>query len=419
MTLKNVLAESRTQKAVQDAIAFLETSSQDSKVLRGTVTLLETIYPQSLYAKVDAFNKKHDSILANNFASPVVIFPVIYLLFISISNYRISNVALATVGVGLLSFYAGFRSVRSGIKEVKLNEKTKEIGILLFAVGLLFLIADLFSAGGLPLFFPSARSRLVVTYTMIAQLIPPGGILLIAFFGERYRNGAIKLKRARIYSFIVLGASLVLIATLGFRTQIIVTLLGGFIAMYLSRVVGFTEGAMSLGVAAAGIVFLGYMRAVFEGSPIGLFDVIGARVGLTLGVFDYLVKRFMPFGANKGYTLLASFSSLIPGLPGPKIGPRTIVARLFGITGISITSTLLGTIVLDFGIVGVVLFMFVLGHVLGTGYRAAKTGLAMGVGIYSVLFAYSIVGIETGLVDFNVLMMFFFGYLLLRSSMEK
>ncbi|RMF90909.1 MAG: hypothetical protein D6733_02680, partial [Methanobacteriota archaeon] len=52
------------------------------------------------------------------------------------------------------------------------------------------------------------------------------------------------------------------------------------------------------------------------------------------------------------------------------------------------------------------------------GYRAARTGAAMGVGIYSLLLAYSIVGIETGLVDFNVLMMFSIGYLLLRSSQK-
>jgi uncharacterized membrane protein len=92
------------------------------------------------------------------------------------------------------------------------------------------------------------------------------------------------------------------------------------------------------------------------------------------------------------------------------------VARLFGITGISVTSTMLGTIVLDLGIIGVVLFMFLLGHVLGTAYGASKTGSAMAMGVYSVLLAYSLVGIETGLVDFNVLMMFLFGYILLRTS---
>jgi uncharacterized membrane protein len=193
-------------------------------------------------------------------------------------------------------------------------------------------------------------------------------------------------------------------------------MLGSFIALYLTGLVGFLEVVLSIGLAGFGAIFLGYLRAVLQGSTLGLFDVLSARIGLTMSVYDYLVLRFMPFGANKGYTLLASFSSFIPGIPGPKLGPRTIVARLFGITGISVTSTMLGTIVLDLGIIGVVLFMFLLGHVLGTAYGASKTGSAMAIGIYSVLLAYSLVGIETGLVDFNVLMMFLFGYVILRTS---
>jgi oligosaccharide repeat unit polymerase len=283
-------------------------------------------------------------------------------------------------------------------------------------VGLAFLLLDLYSVGGIPLFNPVARGRLIVIYTMLAELIPPGGILLIAYIGEEYKKGRLDLKQARIISLSIFLTSLVLISTLGFRTQIIVTILGSFIAMYFTGIVGFVEVISSFVVAGLGIVLLGYYRAVIQGSPIGILDVIRARIGLTLSVYDFLVKRFMPYGANKGYTLLASFSSFIPGFPGPRLGPRTIVARLFGITGISVTSTLLGTIVLDLGFIGIVLFMLILGHVLGASYRAAKTGCALGIGIYSLLLAYSLVGIETGLVDFNVIMMFFAGYLVLRGS---
>jgi oligosaccharide repeat unit polymerase len=321
-----------------------------------------------------------------------------------------------SIAAGLFFFFFGFKFSNYRFNRIKLNDRTKNVGIFFFTVGLIFLLADLFSAGAIPLFNPAARSRLVVIYTMLAQLLPPGGILLIAYFGEVHRKGKLDLKTARICSFLIFFTNLILISTLGFRTQINITLLGSVIAMYLTGLVGFVEVVLSLALASFGIISLGYFRAVIQGSPLGFFEVISSRIGLTLSVYDYLVKRFMPFGANKGYTLLASFSSFIPGIPGPRFGPRTIVARLFGISGISITSTLLGTIVLDFGIAGVILFMSSLGHVLGTAYRAAKAGFSMGVGIYSVLLAYSLVGIETGLVDFNVLMMFLFGYLILRTS---
>jgi oligosaccharide repeat unit polymerase len=416
MTFKGILLESRFNNFIQDSVSFIEKSTIDSKVIGVVYSFLDLIYPKKMFKFLDMANKKQQSLISKNILSPVVIFPIIYLLFVSISNYRLSNSALMSIGTGLFFFYLGFRFSAYSFKRINLNNRTKSVGIFFFSVGLIFLLADLLSAGSVPLFNPSARSRLVVIYTMIAQLLPPGGILLIAFFGEQYRKGKLDLKTARIRSFLIFFANLILISTLGFRTQINITLLGSFIAMYLTGLVGFVEVVLSLALAAFGIISLGYFRAVIQGSPIGFFEVISARIGLTLSVYDYMVKRFMPFGANKGYTLLASFSSFIPGIPGPRLGPRTIVARLFGITGISVTSTLLGTIVLDFGIAGVILFMSILGHVLGTAYKAAKAGFSLGVGIYSVLLAYTLVGIETGLVDFNVLMMFLFGYLLLRSS---
>jgi oligosaccharide repeat unit polymerase len=399
MSLKDILIQSKTSGAVENSLIFLENSTRDSKILATALSFLNFIYPERLFDMIDTFNQKQGSLLSGNIFSPLVIFPIIYILFISISNYRLSNIALLTVGVGLLFFYIGVRYFSYPFKEIKLNEETKRIGTFFFAIGLLFLSIDLIKAQAIPLLFPSARSRLVVLYTMLAQLIPPGGIFLIAYYGEKYRKGEIELRRARINAILTFFATVVLISTLGFRTQIVLTIYGSFIAMYLMGLVGFVEVIFSLGLVGFLVVFLGYLRALMQGSPIGFFEVIGARIGLTLSIFDFLVKRFMPFGANKGYTFLASFSSFIPGIPGLRLGPRTIVARLFGITGISVTSTLLGTIVLDLGIVGVILFMFILGHVLGTSYRAAKTGFALGVGIYSVLLAYTLVGIETGLVD--------------------
>jgi oligosaccharide repeat unit polymerase len=416
MKLKDSIRDSKTAWLLWDLEGFLEKSATDSIIFKGLFFLLNLLYPKKLYRIIDANNHKQRSFLSKNIFSPVVIFPLIYLLFISLSDYRLSNLALITVGIGLLFFYLGTKMSYFSSSEIKLNRYTKSIGASLFTIGFVFLSVDLVSAGSIPLFDPAARSRLVVTYTMLAQLLPPGGILLISFFGEEYRKGKLGQTQARIYAFFVFFISILLISTLGFRTQIIVTLLGSFIAMYLTGLVGFMEVSLSLILAGFAVVSLGYYRAVVQGSPLGFFDVIAARIGLTMSVFDYLVKRFMPFGANKGYTLLATFSSLIPGLPGPRLGPRTIVARLFGIIGISVTSTLLGTIVLDLGIVGVVLFMLLLGHILGFAYSAAKTGFALGVGVYSVFLAYTLVGIETGLVDFNVIMMFLAGYLVLRFS---
>ncbi len=419
MSILKAFSESKIAGLVNGVYSFLESATFDSGILRRVSSGLKLVYPAAVFDFVDRKNSGQKSLIAKNIFSPVVIIPLVYALFISMSTYRISNLALLTIGAGLIFFYIGYRLSNFSFQRIRMDLSTRRLGVFFFYTGLFFLTIDLLSAGEIPLFNPSARLRLVVHYTMLAQLIPPGGIFIIAWFGGQYKKGLLDIRSARVNAFLTLFVTLLLISSLGFRTQIIVAFLGGFIAMYLTGLVGFVEVLFGLGFAGLGIAGLGYYRAVVQGSPIAFSEVLGARIGLTLSVFDYLVQRFMPFGANKGYTLLATFSSLIPGIPGPRLGPRTIVARLFGIIGISITSTLLGTIVLDLGIVGVALFMLLLGHVLGTGYRAAKTGAPLAIGIYAVLLAYTIVGIETGLVDFNVVVMFLAGYMLLRTSASK
>jgi len=415
MSRGDLLRESRVFALVSSIILFLQASAASSLILNWVSRALEAVYPDRLYSYVDGLNSRHESCLARHIFSPLLIFPLLYLVFISLSSYRVSDLAFITIVLGLLAFAIGVATARHDKGEMPMGRSARELGTLLFTIGLVFLAIDLSIAGELPIFQPEARRKLVVVYTMLAELLPPGAMLLIAHLGWERRTGAIELRKARVHAFMVLIASLLLISTLGFRTQVLVTLLGGVIAMYLTGLLGFIEVAGALMAAGGVAVLTGYLRARIQHSPVSVFTVLTSRIGLTMSVYDFLVRRFMPFGANKGYTFLASFSSLIPGLPGPKLGPRTIVARLFGVTGISMTSTLLGTVVLDFGIPGVLVFMFLLGHVLGTGYHCARTQQPLAVGLYSLLLSYSLVGIETGIVDFNVLMMFLLSYLAFRS----
>jgi len=70
--------------------------------------------------------------------------------------------------------------------------------------------------------------------------------------------------------------------------------------------------------------------------------------------------------------------------------------------------------VLDFGIPGIVAFGIVLGFVIGLAYHVMKhTRGALPTAIFSLLFAYTLVGIETGLVDLVVFMLFFTSFLIL------
>ena len=183
-----------------------------------------------------------------------------------------------------------------------------------------------------------------------------------------------------------------------------------------TRLIGLTEILLVFFSAIFAISLLGYYRGMAEGSSVGFFEIIARRVGLTLSVYDYLINRFWPFGVNHGTTMLATFSSFFHFIPGPRLGPRTIVARMFGVQDISMTSTLLGTVVLDFGIVGIIAFMAAFGGILKMAYTAAKTNSAVGIAIFAFLLSYSLVGIETGLVDFNVFVFFAGSFLILVNS---
>jgi oligosaccharide repeat unit polymerase len=208
-----------------------------------------------------------------------------------------------------------------------------------------------------------------------------------------------------------------LIGLLGFRTQIIVAILGCGIALYLMRIIGITEVLSAFFLALLAISSVGYLRAAREGTSIGFFEILGKRAGLTLSVYDTLVSRFWVFGVNRGTVAWATFSSFFSFLPGSRLGPRTIVARIFGVRDISVTSTLYGTVVLDFGIPGILVFSLILGFIIGMAYHAwKKTESPLAVGIYAFLLAYVLVGVETGLVDLNVFLYFAAGALILWRS---
>ncbi|MEE9611925.1 MAG: hypothetical protein V3W19_11770, partial [Desulfatiglandales bacterium] len=150
MSFKQVILESRSIEIIHGSVAFIENATIDSKILRGVFTILNAVYPQKIFDFLDISNKKQHSLISKNIFSPVVIFPIIFALFISISSFRISNLTLLTVGIGLLLFYFGFRSANFTFSEIKLNDRTKEVSVFLLALGLIFLIIDLYFAGAIP-----------------------------------------------------------------------------------------------------------------------------------------------------------------------------------------------------------------------------------------------------------------------------
>ena len=90
------------------------------------------------------------------------------------------------------------------------------------------------------------------------------------------------------------------------------------------------------------------------------------------------------------------------------MGPRMMVGKLIAWrTEVTITPTLIGQMVVDFGKVGVFVEMTILGFILGIGFKLMqKTKNYFYIGIYSLILTYTILGVETGLLDIQVLVYF-------------
>ncbi len=420
--LANSFKDSRCWSYLSGALDFLENSLFDSHLFRAYRKVAVGLGNAAIWGKVPKIDTAlKEGWVAKNLFNPLFIFPAVYLAVLGLSTYRVSNLALFSILFGVLFFSGGaLASGRLSFKARYSQRDAEKATALLLSLGLFCLSADLFRAGNIPLFHPEVRRNLSVLYTMGASLLVPGGILAISLVGAQTRSGKLGLREARVHSIALVIAITGLISLLGYRTQTVVSLLGCAFAMYASGIIGLSEIVMAFLGALFGISWIGHMRAATQGAATGLSGVIGSRLGLTLSVYDLLLHRFWPLGVNRGYTLLATFSSFLWFVPGPRLGPRTIVARMVGIEkNISITSTLLGTVILDFGIVGIALFMLALGFVLGSSYRAAnQTRAPVPIAVYSLLLAYSLVGIETGLVDFNVALFFVAGFVLVMSLRE-
>jgi len=139
-----------------------------------------------------------------------------------------------------------------------------------------------------------------------------------------------------------------------------------------------------------------------------------SRADFTLHVLDLLDFIGGNFGLTHGQLLASS-------IPGSDLGPRMMVGKLIAWrTEVTVTPTLIGQMVVDFGKIGVFVEMCILGSILGIGFKIMqKTKDYFYIGIYSLILTYSILGIETGILDIQVLLYFAIAILIYLISIVK
>lgn len=299
--------------------------------------------------------------------------PIFLTAFVSLGLARIKTIGVVSLFSILFVYGYNLGSKKGG--KLKLNPIKEEVwwGYIGLILSLLAIVANLVKVGDIPVFHSYLRTSLNPKLTALTYLFGvPSSVYLV-------------LKGKKIgFSFPFL------VALYGYRTPILTSA----IALALPYLYEMKEGTIKKGLLVGvigGIVAL--LLSILRGSTEFLVRIQG-----TTSVLDVIVKRCSLVGFYHGELQFSGITSYLTG----GLGPRMLISRYLGVSGVTTTATLIGGMYLDFGILSGI-EMFFLGM-----YYGAMENLKSNVGraLYYSTLAYGIVGVETGILDLPVYLMF-------------
>ncbi|MDO5819002.1 MAG: oligosaccharide repeat unit polymerase family protein [Methanobrevibacter sp.] len=368
------------------------------------------LYPDEKF--LSFFNKSR--ILNGEIFSPIIVL-VTLTLFLLLATDPVSRDLQIVFIIAYISFLIGSLIFPRFVLNNQDNENrqiplfnTKDvysIGFCLTLVGILFLFISIASVGGLPILKSSLRYSLKPIFTMPVFLVIPGIGLIASHYLNQYNNNEINRSQARFRFLVLIAIGIITVLTLQYRTPIIAILLMMIIIGYYGRILSVWEVIVGALIGVCAIIGIGYLRSLNElaiSSNTNIFSTLESRANFTMHVLNLLNQISGNFGILHGKMLASS-------MPGSDLGPRMLVGKLIAWrTEVTVTPTLLGQMLVDFGKVGVAVEMCLLGFLLATGYKIIRiTQDAFYISIYSLVLTYSIVGVETGILDIQVLFYFF------------
>ncbi len=235
-------------------------------------------------------------------------------------------------------------------------------------------------------------------------LIIPGICILGSVYLKYYQDNKISRSQTRFRFLCLIILSCIFLLALGYRTPLLAVLLIMIIMGYYGDILAVWEVVIGALIGVGAIIGIGYYRSLSEytiSSAISPFYTLQSRADFTLHVLDLLNYIGGNFGTTYGDLIASS-------IPGSELGPRMMVGKLIAWrTEVTVTPSLIGQMVADFGKIGVGVEMFILGFILGIGFKIMrKTNNYFYIGMYSLILTYAILGVETGILDIQVLAYF-------------
>ncbi len=351
-----------------------------------------------------------NNILKNHIFNPLIVL-FLFALFLLLSLNAPSTSLAITLLIGFLAFFIGSAILPRHIFNNNLENIVKfdkkdiySLGFCLLLISIVFFFVSIATVGGIPLLKPSIRYLLKPAFTMPVFLIIPGTCLIASSYLKDFQDNEITRSQVRFRFLLLLIINCAVLLLLGYRTPLLAAFLVLIIMGFYGNIVSLWEVVIGALLGVGAIIGIGYFRSLGEftiTSSTSPIYTLQSRADFTLHVLNLLDFIGGNFGLTHG-KLLAST------IPGSDLGPRMMVGKLIAWrTEVTVTPTLIGQMVTDFGKVGVAVGMCFIGFILGIGFKLMRmTKNYFYIGIYSLILTYAILGIETGILDIQVLLYF-------------
>ncbi|AIU69914.1 hypothetical protein TEU_06015 [Thermococcus eurythermalis] len=300
-----------------------------------------------------------------------------------------------TIAVGLLFSLAILKGIQRG-ERIKWKDRNIEINeryiTYAFWAAIGIIIYQVIRLGNVPLLHPAIRTSLNPRLTALTYFLGVPSSVYLFLRGRRY---------ALIYP--------VAVSLYAYRTPVLVSAIALGSAYYENaKRAGKLELKKLAGLLAGGVALF-LLITFLRGNTLASLWV---RFQSTVSALDVIVWRGDWYGTYLGGLQWAGVTSYLQG----GYSPRGLIAKfLYVHTGATITATLLGGMYLDFGV-----FAVAEGFLLGLYYGAlSRATHPVTKAIYYSTLAYGVVGVETGILDLPVYLLFLAGAYLIHKGRKE
>jgi oligosaccharide repeat unit polymerase len=274
--------------------------------------------------------------------------------------------------------------------------KKEMILVELVLLGILLQIINIALLGGIPLFSATLKAKAATKIWLISYIIflPSINVLL-----ARYN-------RKSHYLLLLIG--LVLFALTGYRTTPIAIMLSALITLYYTRDVDVKYiilAILAIAVVLLAVGFIAVQAISWQHWSLNPIELVSYRAAFTLNILSKAIENQFATMGNLFYATLTGFFT--------HSDARVLVGQATLGQVHSITSTIFGPALLDFGIVGMLIQMFLLGLILKTLHSIQNYKKEIFTAFYGILLAQTIIWIETGPTDVVVWLFYLIGIFLI------